>query len=89
MNDLIRCTWEMPDNKVVQPGSRCVKYADHGKIHIIAVPAGSSVTYWRINPRKRTAQAVMHIDLRDGTRLDDEECYALYQFMKVAKGSSK
>jgi hypothetical protein len=89
MSDLIRCDWTMPENEVIQPGQRCVKDADHGSVHVIAIPAGSSVTYWQVKPRKRTAQAILHVDLRDNTTLDDEECYALYHFMKVAKGASK
>jgi hypothetical protein len=82
---MIRCTWMMPENGVIEAGARCLKYADHGKVHVIAAHSGSSVTFWQINPRKRTVRPIIHADLRDSTILDDEECVALYHSLKQMK----
>lgn len=84
---MIRCLWTMPENDIVKSGKQCVKAADHGKVHVVAMHGGSSVTFWQVKPRKRTIQAIMHVDLRDDTVLDDEQCVDLYHFMKVARGS--
>jgi hypothetical protein len=86
---MIRCIWTMPENLLIDVGGQCVKFADHGKVHVIAAYSGSSVTYWQVKPRKRTVQAIMHVDLRDGTVLTDEECLDLYHFMLAAKRGSE
>lgn len=75
---MIRCDWVMPENEIIKAGGRCVKYADHGKVHVIAAVGGSAVTFWRVKPRKRTIQAIMHVDLRSNASFNDDECLALY-----------
>lgn len=85
---MIRCDWIMPKNDTVKMGSRCVKYADHGKVHVIASTAPGAVTFWRVRPRKRTIQAIMHVDLRDGSILNEEDCLALYHSFVSSKRST-
>jgi hypothetical protein len=84
---MIRCLWKMPENELIVAGGQCVKFADHGKVHVIAAYSGSSVTFWQVKPRKRTVKAVAHVDLRNETILDDEQCVDLYHFIKTARGS--
>lgn len=82
---MIRCDWIMPENDIIKAGSRCVKYADHGTVHVIAAISKGAVTFWRIKPRKRTIQAIMHVDLRDGAVMNEDECLALYHTFVASK----
>ena len=79
----------MPENSLIDSGAQCVKFADHGSVHVVAAYSGSSVTFWQIKPRKKTVQAILHVDLRDNTVLDDDECRDLYHFMRVASKGMK
>lgn len=80
---MIRCNWIMPENEMIDSGSQCVKDADHGSVHVIALAERGAVTYWQIKPRKRTLQMIYHADLRDGKIPDDKECLVLYHCIKT------
>lgn len=82
---MIRCVWKMPDNEYIDAGAQCVKYAEHGHVHVIAVAVRGAITYWQIKPRKRTLKMIIHADLRDGTIPSDEECMTLYHYMNSLK----
>ena len=82
---MMRCRWRMPDDSKLEPSARCVKDKGHGMLHVIAAPTRSAVTFWKINPRKRSAKMIMHVDLRDGTTLKDEECWAMYHFFRATR----
>jgi hypothetical protein len=77
----------MPDNDLIDSGAQCIKAADHGRIHVIALTTRGAVTFWRVNTRKRTVRMVMHADLRDGSIPTEEECMALYHSLRSLKSS--
>ena len=77
----------MPENDFIEPGMQCVKYADHGNVHVVAVKVRGAVTFWQIRPRKRTVRMIMHADFRNGLIPDDEECLALYHSLKRLKAA--
>lgn len=82
---MIRCGWRMPDNEIIDHGSQCVKFADHGNVHVVAIAVRGAVTFWQIKPRKRTLRMIIHADLRDGTIPGDEECMTLYHSLQALR----
>jgi len=82
---VIRCKFKMPDNDLIDSGAQCVKFADHGNIHVIALATRGAVTYWRVNTRKQALRMLYHADLRDGKIPSDEECMTLYHSLKKLK----
>jgi hypothetical protein len=78
----------MPDNELIDHGAQCVKYADHGTVHVIALATRGAVTFWQIKPRKRTVRMIIHADLRNGQIPSDEECMTLYHYLTSIKRSA-
>lgn len=80
-----RCEFEMDENTMGFPvGARCCREANHGELeHIIAMPARDSATYWSVEPGERLAKAVMHVDMRNGQSINDEEAHTLWAYMEL------
>jgi hypothetical protein len=84
---MIRCKFKMPDNDLIEPGGQCVKFADHGSVHVVALTTRGAITYWQINSRKHTLRMIYHADLRDGSIPSDEECMTLYHYLRSLKAA--
>jgi hypothetical protein len=77
----------MPENEYIEAGVQCVKYAEHGNVHVVAIKVRGAVTFWQVRPRKRTVRMIMHADFRDGTIPTDDECLTLYHSVKGLKAA--
>ena len=82
---MIRCPWTMPDNDLIESGAQCVKYADHGTVHVVAITTRGAVTFWQVKERRQRLRMIIHADLRDGTIPSDEECMTLYHYLTYLK----
>jgi hypothetical protein len=89
-----RCEWVASATLKLAPGCRCMETAGHERGHVVVAFAGLgepevAAWFYRVDPVTETASAVLHLDLRGPTGLDDEEAYAVFQYMTFVGDASR
>lgn len=86
----MRCAFRLPADSKIAAGERCVlEFLHGGYTHVVGDHVRSASTYWRVDPGTRTAKVVLHVDLRNGEVMTDDEGYALWQYMDIQRPSSE